>query len=134
MGAPSAAPARPEEETVSPLAGGAASIGATARPMPPRNPFHRQSLGLTMLDSIVDAAKLKHVSSKDDLEQAFRKREVAVTALKAKMSKVRGPARPQGPAGERQLPEGLHMLELHAMAAHAGVCCHANPGTLDCTW
>ncbi|KAI8465728.1 MAG: pyruvate kinase [Monoraphidium minutum] len=49
--------------------------------------MRRQSLGLTMMESIVDPARLKHVSSKDDLDQAFRKREVAVAALKAKMSK-----------------------------------------------
>jgi hypothetical protein len=50
----------------------------------------RQSLGLAMMDSIVDEARLRHVSSKDELEAAFRRREVAVAALKAKMSKVRG--------------------------------------------
>lgn len=48
----------------------------------------RESLGATMLDTIVDESKLKHISSKDDLDQAFRKREIAVAALKAKMSKV----------------------------------------------
>ena len=42
-----------------------------------------------MMDSAtVDDAKLKHVASRDQLEAAFRRREVAVAALKAKMSKV----------------------------------------------
>jgi len=47
-----------------------------------------RSFGLAMMGSLVDESKLRHVSSKDELEAAFRKREVAVTALKAKMSKV----------------------------------------------
>jgi hypothetical protein len=54
---------------------------------------HAHSRGLAMMDSVVDDARLRHVSSKDELEAAFRKREIAVAALKAKMSKVRCHAR-----------------------------------------
>ncbi|GBF99836.1 pyruvate kinase [Raphidocelis subcapitata] len=50
-------------------------------------PSSRTSLGLAMMDSFVDEARLRHVSSRDELEAAFRRREVAVAALKAKMSK-----------------------------------------------
>jgi hypothetical protein len=56
----------------------------------------RNSLGLAVLDSGADASSLKHISSKDDLDQAFRKREVAVAALKAKMSKVCAASTPAG--------------------------------------
>lgn len=52
----------------------------------------RPSRGLSMMNSGIDESKLRHVSSKDELEAAFRKREVAVAALKAKMSQVRARA------------------------------------------
>ena len=106
MGAPAAAAATaPEQGAEGGAAQSPARSGAVTSPAASNRPadsgmyadLRRLSVGLTMLDSIVDAAKLKHVSSKDDLEQAFRKREVAVTALKAKMSKVR--CRTQGPLG-----------------------------------
>lgn len=66
----------------------ALSPGVSIPLTPSGAPSTRTSLGLAMMDSLVDEAKLRHVSSKDQLEAAFRKREVAVTALKAKMSKA----------------------------------------------
>jgi hypothetical protein len=41
-----------------------------------------------MMGSLIDAGRLKHVASKDELEAAFRKREARVAALKSRMSKV----------------------------------------------
>ncbi len=85
--------ARPSEMPARAALSSSKKGGASGTPLPASAAsgapsVRRASLGLAMMDLVVDEGKLRHVSSKDQLEAAFRKREVAVTALKAKMSKV----------------------------------------------